>query len=617
MPESRPQEIKDQHLNRLAIVYVRQSTEFQVQNNTGSTEAQRNQKRYALLWGWIETLILVIEDLGVSGTTALREGYQRIIQLIQEGKVGILIAVDFTRLGREAGNWFHLLNICAAFDVLVALDGRVYDMRVSGHLVYAKLMAVVSDIDTSYRSETMRRGRVAKAKAGKSVTRSPMGYMQKTWALDPRTWVQLSLRTAFQLILKLRSVGKTIRALNDLGMRFPGRKGPTEANESLLLDIYRNFSYTGAYEFGKSQIDPARKTPGGRVRRIPTPREERIVIEGHHEAYVSTEDWFEIQKILDDNTKKGDGRPAGRGAALLERLIDCPVHVGTQGGRRMMIHYGDARTDCVRAPAYYCKGERDRGRRSCVSVPARRVDPAIRDAVLARLTAPRLNALREALDRARRDLAAGEHLRRLQMNALERELEELRYRVRIVDPTNVEVVQELEQALREVKDNREQVKLAVENERQEILKFDDTALDRLLEIADQLLEIFMAETTTNEERKEVIRALVERVTVLERTNETIRLRIKWVDDEPDHELTILLPPFTQRKARKLAAQGLRPCEVGRRLNELELFTKTGRPWTAGTASQLLRHVTNKKVNTLKPPTGVAAPGSDTDRPLLQ
>ena len=156
----------------------------------------------------------------------------------------------------------------------------------------------------------------------------------------------------------------------------------------------------------------------------------------------------------------------------------------------------------------------------------------MRDAALARLKTPRLKVLREALDRARQDLATDHHFRRLQMNELERQLEQLRYRVTIVDATNTLVVQTLEGALRDVTEKLERLKHGAEQERREILEFDETALDRLLQIAHRLGDLFVAETTTNEERKEIIAALVDRVIVTERTAESIRLPVRsargWV-----------------------------------------------------------------------------------------
>jgi hypothetical protein len=117
------------------------------------------------------------------------------------------------------------------------------------------------------------------------------------------------------------------------------------------------------------------------------------------------------------------------------------------------------------------------------------------------------------------------------MNELERQLEQLRYRVTIVDATNTLVVQTLEGALRDVTEKLERLKHGAEQERREILEFDETVLDRLLQIAHRLGDLFVAETTTNE-RKEIIAALVDRVIVTERTAESIRLPVRsargWV-----------------------------------------------------------------------------------------
>ncbi len=597
---NKPQEVSSQHLARLAIVYVRQSTEMQVQHNTGSTEAQRNQRRFALEWGWRENDVRTIEDLGLSGTSADRPGYREIVDLIEHDAVGILLAVDFTRFGRDAAQWFTLLNLCARFDVLVALDGRVYDMRVSGHVVFAKLMAVISEIDTSYRAETMRRGRIAKAAKGVSVTRAPMGYVQKTWELDPRPWAQSAIKSVFGEYLRTRSVHAVVKALNEQGVVFPSMKKPTRPEGSTVLRILRNFAYTGAYEFGKTRLDPARRrSSSGAVCRIPVPRVERIVIPQHHEAYVTLDDWNEIQRSLTSNATSGTGRPPGRGRGLLERRICCPVHAGVTGARRLMVHYGDHRRDAQRSHLYLCKGDRARGGELCISLPGRLVDHAVRRAVLARLAPPRIAALREALEDTRLEMATVAHHQHQHRRELERRLEDLRYRATVIDPTHRLIVETLESELRKATEALRAFDERIEREHLDVSAFDEADLDTLGDLSGDFDQLFDAPSTSSEERKEVIAALVDSVTVVERNHEVIRLRIAWMDDEAAVETEIRLPPYVHRIAKELAALGLRPFEIARHLNGMGLLTRDGAPWRAGPMANLLRMRRRKLVRQIR------------------
>ena len=88
------------HLTRLAIVYVRQSTQKQVRENTRSTQFQRDLAPVARSYGWPESQIEIIDDdLGKSGSsTEGRTGWQRLQQMIEAGQVGAVFGANISRL---------------------------------------------------------------------------------------------------------------------------------------------------------------------------------------------------------------------------------------------------------------------------------------------------------------------------------------------------------------------------------------------------------------------------------------------------------------------------------------------------------------------------------------
>ena len=269
MAVERPSEVSVEHLQRLAIIYLRQSTEFQVNNNTASADYQRNQERFPRLWGWPEHLINTEErDLGVSGTTADRPGYQEILRLIREDKVGAFFIADFTRGGRDAKEWLALMEQCRDHDVLVVIDGRCHDMRVSAHVVYAKLMAVVADIENSMRCETMRRARRTRAASGKAVSKIPTGYVKGpekgTWILDPDVGVQATIRAIFSEYPKAGSIRRTIIALKQKGIRLVLRRRNGDLREvepkaTTLSSILHNRAYTGRIPLRRDNHGPSEK----------------------------------------------------------------------------------------------------------------------------------------------------------------------------------------------------------------------------------------------------------------------------------------------------------------------------------------------------------------------
>jgi DNA invertase Pin-like site-specific DNA recombinase len=347
MAIERPGEVTVDHLQKLAFVYLRQSTEFQVNNNTASADYQRNQVRFPKLWGWPEHLIKIEDrDLGVSGTTANRPGYQEILRLIREDKVGAFCIADFTRGGRDAKEWLALMEQCRDHNVLVVIDGRCHDMRVSAHVVYAKLMAVVADIENSMRSETMRRARRTRAASGKAVSRVPTGYVKGTekgtWILDPDLRAQEAIRAVFTEYPKAGSIRRAIIALKEKGVRLfihqrGGELRDVEPKSTTISQILHNRAYTGEYRYGVTITDPAKtrarkRSAGtepslppqeGDVRRIAAPTTDVIVIPDHHPPYVSEESWQEIQRILKANERNPEHSNLGPSDKLLQGLVRC------------------------------------------------------------------------------------------------------------------------------------------------------------------------------------------------------------------------------------------------------------------------------------------------------
>jgi DNA invertase Pin-like site-specific DNA recombinase len=123
------EKILPRHLERLAVVYVRQSTMPQVLEHQESTRLQYGLVRRAVAWGGPEARVLVIdEDLGRSGSSAEgRQGFQRLVAEVGLDHVGVILGVEMSRLARSSQDWHQLLEICALFGTLIAdLDG-IYD----------------------------------------------------------------------------------------------------------------------------------------------------------------------------------------------------------------------------------------------------------------------------------------------------------------------------------------------------------------------------------------------------------------------------------------------------------------------------------------------------------
>jgi len=121
--------IRDVHLDRLAIVYVRQSSPRQVMENRESRERQYGLADFAQRLGWPPDRIAVIdEDQGLSGRTAAnRPGFQRLIAEVSLNHVGIVLGLELSRLSRSNKDWHQLVDVCGIFNTLLCDQDGVYD----------------------------------------------------------------------------------------------------------------------------------------------------------------------------------------------------------------------------------------------------------------------------------------------------------------------------------------------------------------------------------------------------------------------------------------------------------------------------------------------------------
>jgi len=125
----RAEKVQAEHQNRLAVVYVRQSTPQQVLDHQESTRLQYGLRTRALELGWGSEGVLVIdEDLGRSGTSVQgRVGFQRLVSEVSLGHVSIILGIETSRLVRSCADWYQLLELCALFGTLIADGDGIYD----------------------------------------------------------------------------------------------------------------------------------------------------------------------------------------------------------------------------------------------------------------------------------------------------------------------------------------------------------------------------------------------------------------------------------------------------------------------------------------------------------
>jgi DNA invertase Pin-like site-specific DNA recombinase len=169
------------HRDRLAIVYIRQSTAYQVLHHQESTRLQYGLKDRALELGWAADRILILdEDLGSSGTsTEGRAGFQRLMAEVGMDHVGIVLGVEISRLARSCRDWYHLLEICALFRTLISDTDGIYDPCNYNDRLLLGLKGTMSEAELHVLKQRMLAGKRAKAQRGELGMNVPIGYIRK------------------------------------------------------------------------------------------------------------------------------------------------------------------------------------------------------------------------------------------------------------------------------------------------------------------------------------------------------------------------------------------------------------------------------------------------------
>jgi DNA invertase Pin-like site-specific DNA recombinase len=579
MDVQRPSEIKARHLARRAIVYERVSTPQQAESNKGSLAYQKAQGRYAEMWGWPASAIEHIdEDLGRSGTSADgRTGYQRLTEDIRRGRVGIVLTSDVSRVGREFIESCMLINDCAATDTLLAMDGRVYDVRESGHLLVVRLVAMLSEHDNVTRAAHSRQGRLGKLAQGISVSMAPTGYLRDKetgrFNFHPSQAVQAAIHQVFSTFLAVRNVRKTVAALRAKGIELPRmEKGAITwhpATRTRVQAFVENETYAGAYLFGRTKFE---RGANGKGRSRPAAAEDVTRIPNHHDGYVTSEAWAEIQHILRTNGYARDHTKMGNGPALLQGLVRCAAH----GFRALTSLYPRGRCATKARMTYRCTGNAD-AEEKCKTVSGQKLDELVLREVFKRLAPAGLDALRAALASKLEDLTSAPRRLKRQLEAARRRSENLKNLVVTIDPDHRLARDRLEQEFERALDTEKRLAFALRQE-EEKLPVGLECIDELERFSSSIPTIFWADVTSNADRKALLRTVIRAVVIDGWSPEAVRARIVWKIDPAETPVEIKKLEYFRSKMRNLATGGLTPEQIALEMNTHELANKFGRPW---------------------------------------
>jgi DNA invertase Pin-like site-specific DNA recombinase len=205
-----PTKLRNEHLARPALVYVRQSTLIQVRDNTASTARQYQLAQRAQALGWPESLVVVIDqDQGRSGASRTgRDGFEYLIAEVGLGRAGAVLCLEASRLARSSSDWYRLIEICALTDTLVIDEDGVYDPGRYNDRLLLGFRGTMSEAELHWLHCRLVGGKREKAQQGTLRFRLPVGLVYDAAGqigLDPNEEIQYAVRQVFEVFATTKS----------------------------------------------------------------------------------------------------------------------------------------------------------------------------------------------------------------------------------------------------------------------------------------------------------------------------------------------------------------------------------------------------------------------------
>jgi DNA invertase Pin-like site-specific DNA recombinase len=531
----RSAKILDQQLDRLAVVYVRQSSPHQVLHHRESRERQYALVERAVALGWPRQRVLVIDDdQGRSGKEAEhRSGFHRLLAEVAIAHVGLVLGLEMSRLARSSKDWHHLLEMCALVGTVLADEDGVYDPNDSNDRLLLGLKGTISEFELVTMRNRLERGKLNKARRGELFYCVPTGYIKVTpehVEFDPDEQVQHVVRLIFAKFDELGSAWAVFRYLIEhhicLGIRPHAgpRRGQVEWRRptfATLYDLLTHPIYAGVYAYGWQRgrrRDPSgEEAAGGRgnAARWEVFQRDRLP------AYISWERYQANLERLRQNRSRPDAKGTPRpGGALLGGLIRCG-----NCGCRLQVNYASRQR-----PNYSCGQHRHVGRPpTCHGLTAEQVDELVTQQALRALEPAALELSVGALELIEQERAALERHWRQRLERARYDSQQAERRYRAVDPDNRLVARTLERCWEEALAAERALADAYDCFRQEQpLRLSPEERQRIEQLSADIPRLWHAPTTTVADRKAILRHLVDEVVVhVRRDSEYTGVTIHW------------------------------------------------------------------------------------------
>src|ERR1700674_2680040 len=513
--------ITSDHLRRSAVVYVRQSSSTQVENNRESTARQYQLAERAVQLGWQRELVKVFdEDLGISGSgLADRAGFARMTAEVALGQIGIVLGLEVSRLARNNADWYRLLDLCGATHTLIGDADGIYHPGLFNDRLVLGLKGTMSEAELHVLRARLLGGIRNKAARGELHRGLPIGLVRGEAdgevLLDPDESVTAAIYAVFERFAEMGSARRVWLWFGSQGLRFPLQSNTLNGPRwvvppyTKIPQVLTNPFYAGVYVYGRTQqICYVDENSRLRKRIKQRPREEwPVFIRDHHRGYIDWETFEANQRRLAQNTRPRPHRSTGGAVrewtALLQGIAVCG-----HCGRRLAVHYSGQ----FSAPGYHCADKNIVNVRGeyCLNIGGCQIDAAVAAAFLAALAPAGLEAALKATEELEADHEST-------LAQFRRDVERARYsaqraerRYRSVDPDNRLVARgleaEWENTLRELKAAEAELE---QRERARPRPLTPEERSSILALGKDLNAVWSAATTTDRDRKELLRTLLE------------------------------------------------------------------------------------------------------------
>lgn len=610
--------IQRHHQDRIAIVYVRQSTLQQVERHSESTRLQYGLVEKAYQLGWCKEQVVVIDDdLGRSGSNAEgRPGFQRLVAEVGLDRVGVILGIEISRLARSCKDWYQLLEVCALFRTLISDMDGIYDPSSYNDRLLLGLKGTMSEAELHVIKQRMIAGKKAKARRGELGMNLPVGYVKHPCGeiiKDPDEQAQSVIALIFDLFERFSTLNAVLNYLVNQHIQIPHRersglqKGELtwrRPNRPTLGNLFHNPIYAGAYVYGRRPTDPRRKKPGrpSTGRTVAKPSEWEVLIKDKVPAYITWEQYERNLRQLASNSAQGIGVPR-HGPSLLSGLIICG-----RCGLRMATYYSSdgskLRYGCTRMASDYAQP-------ICQSLLGNPLDDLITYHILEAIKPSALEiSLQVATDIEKERKGLMCHWDK-QLERAGYEVERAYRQYNAAEPENRLVARTLEKKWEEV--------LALEEKlKREYARFLDeqpsvltqTEREEIQRLSFDIPGLWSASTTSSKERQEILRLLIERVIILVIDNtEKVKVEIHWYGGHKTH--TSLIRPVAKleqlsyynqllERAKALSKENMSFVDIAQKLNQ-EGFrpAKRREKFNAGMVSSLLVKAGVKSSRTTK------------------